>query len=740
MAPRIPSYVRGVPIRPGGVVQGSGFGAFAGVARGIGALADNLASTQFEVHARKVQKQAAAKGARVGMDTPANALAFRTDDTLAGEAFNRAALETARLRLEVDASRHVQEIADKYQSDPAGLREALDGAMSGIQKELPEELMPDAFGIYSQLGDRAFQGAVKAREALELDKSRAALLDAEVDVMGTATRLAATGDYAGAMMHLDRAVAEGGIYQRNGPVEMGGTGALSLEQIAAKRADMESEVLGQIVTDWTGKQGRPEFVLARMESGRFGDPLVEDAWDRLSADAQQAALNKGLTEVGRRLAIQEAQRAETDKRLRSEVGSAVKVMRAGYDYDGINDLRRSVKGTEFEQEIEVELQLQDIRAQHAQLPVDQQIKAIEHISAGPQNETRVRLIEALKGVTEESTKAVTSGRSLEYARDHKLVEVPDINLADPESWSDRMRRSDQAAAALGVPKANLLTERETSRIAEFVGGLDAAGRIEWLASMRAGLGDDASFGRITEILGKEKVAPGLDLAADLLMRGERNQPTAFRLLQAMEVDEKALPLETAVRKEVNDGAAVAFSDGVGGVLAAQASIAAGNADLMKMASAMATAHRKLALTYQVAGNGGGDEAYADLFGDYGTVWDDDVILMVDPAQGDADEIADGLRRIRRDMVGEAVAWAKPGYAARFGNQADLLWEEYVTDLQEGGVWINGPGGAVLVDPVSGEPVGDASGNPYTVTFEEARKAAMTADGESTAPLFSRFIN
>jgi hypothetical protein len=230
---------------------------------------------------------------------------------------------------------------------------------------------------------------------------------------------------------------------------------------------------------------------------------------------------------------------------------------------------------------------------------------------------------------------------------------------------------------------------------------------------------------------KAKIEPGLDLAADMIARSEKNQPAALRLLQAFQIDDKALPLDKDVKKAAEEGARSKFADGLGAVLIAQADVLSSDAASLQMMAEMNEANRRLALSYAASGRGGGwfeggsgGSAYKDLFGDYQSINEDDAVLFAEAATGDLDEIVDGLREIRRDNVAEALAWQRPIFDQQYGErQGKMMFDEYVRDMQEDGVWINGDGGAVLVDPMQGAAIAYPDGRPYVVPFAEAINAA-----------------
>ncbi|MGI9492285.1 MAG: hypothetical protein ACR2QF_07810 [Geminicoccaceae bacterium] len=448
-----------------------------------------------------------------------------------------------------------------------------------------------------------------------------------------------------------------------------------------------------------------------------------------SPEVKASAINKAQSEIKRREAEQRAMHAEHMQRLGRQVDGAIKVMEAGFEYRDLDKLKAAVKGTELEPEIAFHESVAQVRQDHALRPVAEQIEILRQVEDQPQTEGSLAMIKALRPVTEGAAKAVQSDRVLDYAAQHGVVALEPIEYEDPDSWGNRLRRSDAAAQMAGVDRANVLTDAEHGQLIEFVASMPAPEKIQWMAGLRAGL-DDHDYRQVQRAMTKAKVEPGLALASDMIARSEKNQAAAQRLMQAFAVDEKALPLESDAKKLAQDEARSEFNDGLGAVLSAQADVLSSDAGRLNMMAEMHEATRRLALSYAATGRGGGwfdgnagGEAYNDLFGDYQSVTDNDAILFAEEAVGDLDDVASGLRRLRRERAADLLAWQRPLFIQQHGERrGPALFDEYVQDIQDDGVWVNGAGGAVLVDPVQGSAIAMPDGTPVVVTFEEALEA------------------
>lgn len=94
----------------------------------IGKLAD---------HAAKVEGEDA--GRLAGMDPE-----FRTrrDQTIRGEAFDKAGLQVAESRLKVQLDDHLERLYDQHGTDPAALAKGIDEVAAGVLAHAPDELRP----------------------------------------------------------------------------------------------------------------------------------------------------------------------------------------------------------------------------------------------------------------------------------------------------------------------------------------------------------------------------------------------------------------------------------------------------------------------------------------------------------------------------------------------------------------------------------------------------------------------
>jgi len=464
----------------------------------------------------------------------------------------------------------------------------------------------------------------------------------------------------------------------------------------------------------------PHDVIDELDSGEYDDDLTPASKLKM--------LNSAKAEIKRRVAEQEAEAKEHLRLLEKQVSAASGVLSKGYEYRDIDKLRNAVEGTELAAELDFHMKVADARQEHALRPVADQIEIMRQVQDGAQTPASVELIEALGPVTEEAAKAVQGDKVLQYAADHGVIELEPVDYADPASWGERIERSGQAAQVMGTDRANLLTDPEIAQLTDFVEGIPADEKIEWMSQVRDGLGDDG-FAQIQGLFLKEEMAPGLDIAADMLGRSEKNLPAARRLLQAMELDDKELPIDKDVKKSAQMSAQESFMGGVGEVLLQQSDILSSDASRLKFMSQMNAATQKLAVANAASGRSGGffsnagSNAYDEMFGDYQTLTDNDAVLFVEPTVGDVDDIADGLRQIRNATVGDVLETQKPMFLSQYGpQQGERLFQEYVDDMREDGVWINGNGGAVLVDPVQGSAIARPDGTPWVVRFDEALSA------------------
>lgn len=129
---------------------------------------------------QQAEAEGAVSGAMAGMQGEPE---LQDYGTIRGRAFNRAAIETFVTTLETQSIFKVQELTEKYGSDPARLQQELEAYGAGVSQEVGKVYAPAAAAIQQRLAIRAVpavEAAKDARYKLTRDAADAALIENEV--------------------------------------------------------------------------------------------------------------------------------------------------------------------------------------------------------------------------------------------------------------------------------------------------------------------------------------------------------------------------------------------------------------------------------------------------------------------------------------------------------------------------------------------------------------------------------
>ena len=139
-----------------------------GVGPGLEAFADGLykLNNRLEDHLDKqVVNESALKGARAGRDpnfTP------RRDNTLAADAFNKAAMSVYLSDLEIKTRDEIDALTEQHRGNPASLKTALEGYRAGIAGSL-DKTAPELVQPFNDLFDRNSRPMVRAAATQQRD-------------------------------------------------------------------------------------------------------------------------------------------------------------------------------------------------------------------------------------------------------------------------------------------------------------------------------------------------------------------------------------------------------------------------------------------------------------------------------------------------------------------------------------------------------------------------------------------
>lgn len=124
-------------LTPTGIDQTAGakLRALAGVTGQIGQVA-------FQVGAKQREKQGRIEGAKVKRDDKGNVipLELESDSTIFGEAFNKSAILSHQMQVQIDTKEQLDLIQNEFKDDPEGFKVGVRGLKKGTLKGMPEEL------------------------------------------------------------------------------------------------------------------------------------------------------------------------------------------------------------------------------------------------------------------------------------------------------------------------------------------------------------------------------------------------------------------------------------------------------------------------------------------------------------------------------------------------------------------------------------------------------------------------
>ena len=231
----------------------------------------------------------------------------------------------------------------------------------------------------------------------------------------------------------------------------------------------------------------PRGSLATLEGG--SDIPGLEYGDRL----QLAAVAKsGIREIERDAEAARIRAAQAEERrlrvLGRRVDFAGKALGAGLTPEGLDELRRQVRGTELEGELAQSERMADFSSKIALAPLQDRVAAYEVERGRPVNDEGVLRLKAAGETIKADTEALKDGRGLERAAGLKLVELQPIDLSDPQSVAGRQAAVATASSHFGQA-VGLLTPEERTAEVERIGKMTGEQRASYLASVQAAAGD-----------------------------------------------------------------------------------------------------------------------------------------------------------------------------------------------------------------------------------------------------------
>lgn len=274
-----------------------------------GALADRidkLVSFELARESERAQIEGAKEGAAAGAEP---GFATRDEMTIRAQAFNKAGLQSAAQRFELDARNKINELEFKHRRDPQAFMTESAAFEQSAAREVPAEIRLQYNLMYRGLSQPALNRVRVQAEAFEHDKAKAAFNAAYPDQLASIQKNAqssATDPAAAVAVEQDLQRLEGNLvyfgpkeaFEFNGkqyPADPTRAGAFPLEQMVEKYGKTRDEArengeLGKWKVSPKTREWIESWKAAQLDP-KTGSPLREEQVQKLS-NAMYADLAK----------------------------------------------------------------------------------------------------------------------------------------------------------------------------------------------------------------------------------------------------------------------------------------------------------------------------------------------------------------------------------------------------------------------------------------------------------------
>ena len=690
------------------------FGVFADASR-------QIMDSEFKVRAKEVEREQSLLGAQYGAGVELDQLQLPAGDSVGDEAFRRSAILASRAKADMAAYDDIEDLAKTLPGQPEEFRKAVGARAQKFVSKLPPEMQPEVLQSYSRLGQQKFLEIDEDRRKFQRDEIRASISSASERYGNQAALLARRGDWAGAKAEIGK-LAE--MLTAAGPVEVGGSGAMSLQEIEEQAQNAREVIQGQFLKGWVERTNNPRGALAALRNGSGAGGEVDEVLAVTGPRVIDQLAGQLETEIKSREAEARAAARERLQEARWEAGIIVDNEQAAADAGTMADPGWKAK-------------VRAAYGDHAE-PV---IAAIDHrrdtalavrdLSTMPTADM-AGLIEGRlpegEGYAYEAKDLATlqtaAGKVLERRTKDPAGEVLRSFPSVAEAF-----KGGQSGAALkemariqvenfGLPpdKVQLLT---TQQAADAVGAFKSAvtvdDRMTALQSVTTAIGDDALARSVLSQLEDKGLPAGARFALEAQERGD---PEAAReILAGLSVDPKDLP-KVAEAKTADIGAAVDTL--MAGETQAGLTQRVANMSRQPGLFARAQAERaemvRLTTQYAAAGDDpkrAASKAERAIYGSGGVAGSEDLGFVRAPEGVDADALTDALEQMRASVdlshLAPETLPVRPGQAGTGAEQqaADFAARDFVhwaQSIHDNGVWANVDGGFALLDPATGRQV------------------------------------
>ena len=690
------------------------FGAFADASR-------QVMDSEFKIRAKQVAREQTLLGSEDGSGVTLDQLQLPAGDSIGDEAYRRSAILAAKANSDIAVYDDAEGLAKQFPGQPEAFRKALNARAVAVLKKTDPNARMELQETFSRVGQRKYLELDEARRQVERDGHRAEIMKATERYGNEAAILARRGDWGGAKQEIGKLAQ---MTSAAGPVEVGGSGALSLQEIEQQAQEARDLIQGQFLKGWVERTTNPRAALAALHSGKSGNGEVDAVLAVTNPRVLDPLASALETEIKSREAEARAAAREAREEARFQAGMIVDNEEAAADL-----------GTTAE--VGWEAKVRAGLGAHAQPVIDRinhrrdTALAVRDLSTMPTADM-AGLIEGRmpegEGYAYEAKDLATlqaaAAKVLERREKDPAAEVlrsfPSVAEAMKGGQSGgalkEMARIQTESFGLPPDKVQLLTSRQASdAVGAFKAAVTVDDRMAQLQSITTAIGDDTLARGVLSQLEDKGLPPGARFALEAQERGDVD--AAREILGGMAIDPKDLP-------KVAETKASAIATAVDSLMAGatQAGLTQRAANMSRQPGLFARAQAERAemvrLTTQYAAAGDDAETAASkaeqaLYGSGAVAGNDDLGLVRAPAGTDPAALTDALEQARSTVdlshLAPVTAPLRPGQEATGAEQqaADFASRDFARwaqSIHDNGIWANADGGFALLDPATGRQV------------------------------------
>lgn len=716
----------GTPSVPGvrvPIMGGDGLRMMARAFDGLAQTANQVMNREFQIRADTVKREQSLAGTEYGAGVELDQLQLPAGDSIGDEAFRKSAMLAAGARYDVKIYDHMEELGKQFAGRPEAFRAELERRANKFLAKAPPEMQAELLQTYNRLGVGKYKELDDQRRVFERDQHRADILGAYKTYRDRAAAMALRGDWQSAREELNKLSQ---ITVASGPVELGGAGAFSLQEIEEQSQISNELIGGQFLQGWVDRTNNPAAALAAVRSGSTGNPAADEALSVAGPQWTTRVMNALDTEVKRRESEAKAAARERQQELRFEAQMIVDNEEAAAANGEVADPGweskvRLAYGDRAEPVIARVNHARDtaiMTTDFATMPMSQ----MEDIIAGRLPEGAGYSYEAKDLATMQSAAAKIIERRQKDPVTEAMRAFPSVQaaLSDPATMASGFKElADIQTRVFGIrpDRVEYLTDGQANDLVQrFNDAPTADERLALLQGYTTGLQDDAIASRVlTQLEGKH-------LPADARFAMERltqdDVAGARKILAGVSTkpgdlpkfgEDKAAAIDAAVDSLMADPTKASGLSAYRAYIGNQPGLfqrAAGERNALHRMTAEGVAAGKDA-------NTAARDAAAALHGDVTVAGNDDLGYVEAPRNVDTEDMTAAMLGARQNVDLSAFAPAAP--ITRPGQEAtgaqlqayDFASRDYqrrVDAIRNGGIWADAEGGYALLDPATGQQI------------------------------------